>query len=193
MAYAKVPKILAGDKEYPADNVSAIMGGASTHKNFNCARLAEAMLLYAEACIGSGDAAKGLAALNKVQQRSGSGKISSELTFEAVMEEKQYEMWFENCRFPDIVRWINTGKLNLNDVIATYHNIHENIPTVYDKFYTQGSPKHELYVGYSKADYQEFDAKHMYLPFPRDARTANHFQNVLGWASLNNASEEPAE
>lgn len=187
MAYAKAPKILAGDKTYPADNVMDIMGGASTQKNFNCARLAEALLLYAEACVGSSDAAKGLAALNRVQTRSGSGKISSELTFEAVMEEKQYEMWFENCRFPDIVRWINTGKLNLDDVIATYHKIHENIPTVYDKFYTQGTGKHELYVGYSKADYQEFDAKHMYLPFPRDARTANHFKNVLGWESLNSA------
>ena len=100
------------------------------------------------------------------------------------MEEKQYEMWFENCRFPDIVRWINTGKLKLEDVIATYHNIHENVPTVYDKFFTQpGYGKHELYVNHSKADYQEFSAKYMYLPFPRDSRTANHFKNVLGWAS----------
>lgn len=99
MAYAKVPKILSGGKEYPGDNVSEIMGGASNQKNFNVARYAEALLLYAEACIGA-DEANGLKALNEVQARSGSGKISTKLTFEDVMEEKQYEMWFENCRFP---------------------------------------------------------------------------------------------
>ena len=53
MAYAKVPKILSGGKEYPGDNVSEIMGGASSQKNFNVARYAEALLLYAEACIGA--------------------------------------------------------------------------------------------------------------------------------------------
>ena len=185
MAYAKVPKILSGGKEYPGDNVSEIMGGASSQKNFNVARYAEALLLYAEACIGA-DEANGLKALNEVQARSGSGKISTKLTFEDVMEEKQYEMWFENCRFPDLVRWGKQGKVNLDQIFnKNYGGIHKHVPIVYDEFFTKGAAKHKLYTEYVVADHNDFSDKYMYLPFPLDRRLANHFKNVLGWESLN--------
>lgn len=185
MAYAKVPKILSGGKEYPGDNVSEIMGGASNQKNFNVARYAEALLLYAEACIGA-DEANGLKALNEVQARSGSGKISTKLTFEDVMEEKQYEMWFENCRFPDLVRWSKQGKVNLDQIFnKNYGGIHKHVPIVYDEFFTKGAAKHKLYTEYVVADHNDFSDKYMYLPFPLDRRLANHFKNVLGWESLN--------
>ena len=185
MAYAKVPKILSGGKEYPGDNVSEIMGGASNQTNFNVARYAEALLLYAEACIGA-DEANGLKALNEVQARSGSGKISTKLTFEDVMEEKQYEMWFENCRFPDLVRWGKQGKVNLDQIFnKNYGGIHKHVPIVYDEFFTKGAAKHKLYTEYVVADHNDFSDKYMYLPFPLDRRLANHFKNVLGWESLN--------
>ena len=185
MAYAKVPKILSGGKEYPGDNVSEIMGGASNQKNFNVARYAEALLLYAEACIGA-DEANGLKALNEVQARSGSGKISTKLTFEDVMEEKQYEMWFENCRFPDLVRWGKQGKVNLDQIFnKNYGGIHKHVPIVYDEFFTKGAAKHKLYTEYVVADHNDFSDKYMSLPFPLDRRLANHFKNVLGWESLN--------
>ena len=188
MAYAKAPKILTGGKEYPGDNVSEIMGGASNQKNFNVARYAEALLLYAEACIGA-DEASGLKALNEVQARSGSGKISTKLTFEDVMEEKQYEMWFENCRFPDLVRWGKQGKVNLDQIFnKNYGGIHKHVPIVYDEFFTKGAPKHKLYTEYVVADHNDFSDKYMYLPFPLDRRLANHFKNVLGWESLNGSS-----
>ena len=188
MAYAKAPKILTGGKEYPGDNVSEIMGGASNQKNFNVARYAEALLLYAEACIGA-DEANGLKALNEVQARSGSGKISTKLTFEDVMEEKQYEMWFENCRFPDLVRWGKQGKVNLDQIFnKNYGGIHKHVPIVYDEFFTKGAPKHKLYTEYVVADHNDFSDKYMYLPFPLDRRLANHFKNVLGWESLNGSS-----
>ena len=185
MAYAKVPKILSGGKEYPGDNVSEIMGGASNQTNFNVARYAEALLLYADACIGA-DEANGLKALNEVQARSGSGKISTKLTFEDVMEEKQYEMWFENCRFPDLVRWGKQGKVNLDQIFnKNYGGIHKHVPIVYDEFFTKGAAKHKLYTEYVVADHNDFSDKYMYLPFPLDRRLANHFKNVLGWESLN--------
>lgn len=185
MSYAKIPKILSGGKEYPKDNVSEIMGGASNQKNFNVARYAEALLLYAEACIGA-DEANGLKALNEVQARSGSGKISTKLTFEDVMEEKQYEMWFENCRFPDLVRWGKQGKVNLDQIFnKNYGGIHKHVPIVYDEFFTKGAAKHKLYTEYVVADHNDFSDKYMYLPFPLDRRLANHFKNVLGWESLN--------
>ena len=197
MVFLKPPKILTGGKEYPADNVPTL-GKNSNQTNFNVARYAEALLLYAEACIGSGDEAKGLKALNEVQERSGSGKISSTLTFENVMEEKQYEMWFENCRFPDLVRWAKQGKVNL-DQIYNKSGIHQNVPTCHDEFSEPDMPGYNKYHKF----YVTHDAvprgggvftvgKNEYLPFPRDVKTANkNLFDVGGWAYLNDAA--PAE
>ena len=184
MVYHKPPKLLTGGKSYPADNI-ATMGANSNQTNFLIARYAEALLLYAEACIGADDA-KGLQALNQVQQRSGSGKISSKLTIQDVIEEKQYELWFENCRFHDVVRWAKKGYVNL-DQLFNGSNIHENVPTVRDAFFTKGEPEHRLYVEHTRANYQKFQTgRHEYFPFPRDLKTANpELKDVLGWEFLN--------
>lgn len=192
MVYMAPPAILTKDTtgiEFHRDNVTCGMGDNSNQKNFLVARYAEALLLYAEACIGSADAAKGLAALQKVQKRSGSGKISTELTFEAVMEEKQYEMWFENCRFLDLVRWSKLGKVDLNAIYNT-SGIHQKVPTVHDEFNEPDAAGyntiHRLYVTHDPvpgtSDF--IVGKHEYLPFPRDAKTSNpNLHDVLGWAN----------
>ena len=189
MSFLKPPKILTGGKEgYHADNIPEL-GDDSNQSNYWVARYAEALLLYAEACIGSSDEAKGLKALQDVQKRSGSGKISTSLTFEAVMEEKQYEMWFENCRFLDLVRWSKQGKVNL-DQIFNKSKIHEHVPTVLDEFSEEGKPGYKKYHKF----FTTYDAvpgvstfvvgKHEYLPFPRDSKNANkNLHDVLGWAT----------
>ncbi len=193
MSFAEVPKLLAGDKDYPRDNEPAIMGGASNTSNYNVARYAEALLLYAEACIDSPDAAKGLEALQKVQKRSGSGKISASLTFNDVMEEKQYELWFESCRFPDLVRWAKQGKVNLDQIFNG--DLHKKCPIVYDEYSAKNTGKHKLYTSYVNLNDEHNCTfvvnKHEYLPFPADRVAGNKFKNVLGWAYLN-AAEEPA-
>ena len=177
MVYINPPAILTKGKKYPADNM-ATTSTASNHKNFNVARYAEALLLYAEACIGSTDEAKGLAALNEVQVRSGSGKVSSKLTFEDVMEEKQYEMWFENCRFHDLVRWDKAGKLNVADVFNN-GNALKDVPVLYDEYFVEGKPgykkEHKLYVGSSPrpANFKFEKGKHEYWPFPLDVTNLN--------------------
>ena len=193
MSFAEVPKLLAGDKQYPRDNEPAIMGGASNTSNYNVARYAEALLLYAEACIDSPDAAKGLEALQKVQTRSGSGKISTSLTFNDVMEEKQYELWFESCRFPDLVRWAKQGKVNLDQIFNG--DLHKKCPIVYDEYSAKNTGKHKLYTSYVNLNDEHNCTfvvnKHEYLPFPADRVAGNKFKNVLGLAYLN-AAEEPA-
>ena len=196
MVYHNPPKILTGGKTgYHADNVPS-SGANSNQKNYAIARYAEALLLYAEACIGA-DEANGLKALNEVQKRSGSGKISSKLTFQDVMDEKQYELWFESARFHDLVRWAAQGKVDLNEVFNTrYGGIHEKIPTVFDEYFVEGKPgyqkEHKLFETYSKAHYEKFQVgKHEYFPFPYDVKNGNpNLQDVLGWAYLNKAAEE---
>ena len=193
--YVKTPKLLGHGTEYPRDNVPAV-GDNSNEKNFLVARYAEALLLYAEACIGSSDEAKGLKALQDVQQRSGSGKISSSLTFQAVMEEKQYEMWFETCRFLDLIRWSKQGKVDLNQIYNT-SGIHKNVPMCHDEYSEKGKDGFEKYHKFytthepvpGNSDFVV--GKHEYLPFPRDVKVANpHLKDVLGWAFLNDAAEE---
>ena len=183
MVFVNPPKILTGGKEYPADNVTGL-GPASNQTNFNVARYAEALLLYAEACIGSADEAKGLAALNEVQVRSGSGKVSDKLTWEAVSEEKQYEMWFENCRFHDLVRWSKQGKVNL-DQVFNKSGIHTKVPTVFDAFFTKGEAEHRLYTEYTSLDAGFVVGKHEYFPFPHDYLVVNsNLKNVSGWEGV---------
>ena len=184
MTFPTVPAILAQGGTYAADVTG--MGENSNQKNFSVARYAEVLLLYAEACIGADEAA-GLAALNEVQKRSGSNKISDKLTFENVMEEKQYEFWFENCRFQDLVRWSNQGKVDIVKLMnAQYHDGKNMVPTVFDEITAKGA--HKLYVEYSAVDNNTFvKGKHEYLPFPLDFKTVNpNLVDVLGWASAAN-------
>ena len=195
MVYINPPAILTKGKSYPADNM-ATTGPASNHKNFNVARYAEALLLYAEACIGSADAAKGLAALNEVQARVGV-ELSTELTLEEVMEEKQYEMWFENCRFHDIVRWSNLGML---DIEATFANALADVPVLYDAFFfeedvidgkkaadaNKPEAEHRFFVRYSPrpAAFKFEKGKHEYFPFPLDVTNLNpNLKSYGAWAN----------
>ena len=181
MVFVKPPKILTGGKDYPADNVTGL-GPGSNQTNFNVARYAEALLLYAEACLETNDKANGLKALNEIQERSGSGKISSDLTIQAIMEEKQYEMWFENCRFHDLVRWSKKGYVNLDEVFNK-SGIHSKVPTVFDAFFTKGEAEHRLYTEYSSLDAGFVVGKHEYFPFPHDFMLVNPMlKNVGGWA-----------
>ena len=186
MDFHNPPKILTGGKEYPKDNID-YLGTNQNGTNFKVARYAEALLLYAEACIGSADEAKGLKALQDVQVRSGSGKVSDKLTFENVMEEKQYEMWFESCRFHDLVRWSKQGKVDLNKIFNE-SPLHKNVPTVYDEFFVEGKPgykkEHKLYTEPAEIQYNNFEVgKHEYFPFPLDVINANpNLHDVNGWA-----------
>lgn len=190
MVFTNPPAILTGGKEYPSDHVPSLGASNTNQTNFNVARYAEALLLYAEACIGSGEASQGLAALNKVQERSGSGKISSSLTIEAVMEEKQYEMWFENCRFHDLVRWSKRYPNLVNlDTIFNDPQIHDEVPTVFDEFFIEGKPgyqkEHKLFVTYAPVNAHFQVGKHEYFPFPHDFMLVNpNLQNVGGWAGV---------
>ena len=195
MVFVNPPKILTGDKTYVSDNTTTF-GAGSNHKNYNVARYAEALLLYAEACIGSSDADKGLKALQEVQKRSGSGKVSTELTFENVMEEKQYEMWFESCRFHDLVRWSQQGKVDLNKIFNQSELFQDGkyvVPCLYDEYFTEGASgyktEHKFFTKYTECDYSDFVVgKNEYLPFPYDFKVVNpNLQDVLGWASASDS------
>lgn len=102
-------------------------GGNLRLNNIIVMRYAEVLLLYAEACIQLNEKGAALDALKKVQVRAGSKHISTEATMAELKNEKLFELWFEGCRFQDILRWNDTeGKARLAKAGSA-------VPHLYDK------------------------------------------------------------
>jgi hypothetical protein len=150
---------------WPEDNAMGSFG----FQNYTVFRYAEVLLMYAEACAQTNDP-DGLQYLNKVQTRAGSAHISTELNMTEVKNEKMFEMWLEAVRWPDMVRWGDTGGVVNNG---------KNIPSAYDKFFTtpKEAPIHEIAVKYSNPNdgiTTGFVAgKHEFFPFPYTAINVN--------------------
>ena len=102
--------------------------------NFVIMRYAEVLLMYAEACVQSGDAASALPYIQKIQRRAGSKTVSSAVTMDVVKREKKLEMWLEGCRWPDMVRWGDTKAVE---------SAGRAVPVLYDKFTRMPDPKDE--------------------------------------------------
>lgn len=196
---------------YPTDKDSRADANMA---NFTLARLGEAYLLYAEACLRNGNAAEGKKYLNKIQERAGAPV--TDLTLETLMDEKQYEMWFEGCRFFDLVRWNKQDGL---DIKALFDAETDNIPYLYDLFfvpkelevkdadgnvsvisladihdpnYYQKEHKFVSVIKHPLADAKITNrfivGKHEYLPFPEDALNLNPMlKQHAAWA---NSAEE---
>lgn len=162
-------------------------GNNTRMNNFTIFRYAEVLLMYAECQAKLGDDGTGLKALNDIQNRAGSKHISSACTLEEVKAEKQYEMWLEGCRWPDMVRWgdfsraVNAGK----DIPIMYDNLFAPAPanaTWQDpgkRFYTipGNGPTEGGYTFGFKA------GKHEYFPFPGSDVIAKNpnMQQQKGW------------
>ena len=74
-------------------------------------RYAEVLLLYAEACLQSGDNAQAKWAVNEIQKRAGSKTISDNVDMNVLKKEKSYELWLEGSRWLDLLRWGDTDRV----------------------------------------------------------------------------------
>lgn len=153
--------------------------------NVLVARLAEAYLLYAEACARTSDN-DGLLYLNRIQNRAGSQTVSPALTLDAEKKEKRFEMFMEGCRFMDLVRWSQQD----NDTHAFDGLLDngKNVPQLYDQFWqafdeenksnqprTTKTAEHTIYVEMQHPNLGEVGfkvGKHEYFPFPGAAEIA---------------------
>ena len=160
-----------------------VAGDNCNNTNLCLARLGEAYLLYAEACLASGNTAEALKYVNKIQQRAGSKTISSSVDLQTIQDEKQYELWFEGCRWFDIVRW-GIAKQCWDKVL-------DNVPYQYDEYWTSGRTKpHKLYYEV-RHPYKEAnitlsftEGKNEYWPIPQTVIEVNdQMHQVRGWAN----------
>lgn len=170
---------------HPNDAYMAI-GDNCNNTNMCIARLAEAYLLYAEACLNTNNITEGKKYLNMIQRRAEAPE--TELTLQTLQDEKQYELWFEGCRFHDIVRW-GIAK-------QCYDKVLDNIPYCYDDYFIEGTPyykkehhlravtKHPL--SQAGVPHEFIQGKHEYFPIPADILELNdQMKQVRGWATGN--------
>ena len=167
---------------HPKD-VDLSVGDNCNNTNLCLARLGEAYLLYAEACLASGNSSEALKYVNKIQQRAGSKTISSSVDLQTIQDEKQYELWFEGCRWFDIVRW-GIAK-------QCYDKVLDNIPLQWDEYFQSGGTKpHKLVykIHHPFADagikLQFVEGKNEYWPLPQTVIEINdQMHQVRGWAN----------
>ena len=159
------------------------VGDNCNNTNFCLARLAEAYLLYAEAALATGNSAEALKYVNKIQERAGSKTISTSVDLQTIMDEKQYELWFEGCRWFDIVRW-GIAK-------QCYDKVLDNIPLQWDEYFQSGGTKphklvYKIHHPFADAGIKlEFVAgKNEYWPIPQTViEVNNEMHQVRGWAT----------
>ena len=166
-------------------------GGNVRLNNGAVMRYAEVLLLYAEACIQTGDTGSAKTYINQIQQRAGSKTISASVDMNVLKKEKSYEMWLEGCRFLDIVRWGDTARLK---------NAGQDVPKLFDKLWREpkagekvtwenGSEANSRF--YTVSTHEALDAhwtcgyvegKHNFFPFPQTVidKNPNIVQNP-GW------------
>ena len=172
-------------------DANANYGGNVRLNNNVVMRYAEVLLLYAEACVQSGDAGSAKTVINQLQERAGSKTISSSVDMNVVKKEKAYEMWLEGCRFLDLVRWGDTERLT---------KAGQDVPKLFDKFFrTPKSGESVTWENGTEADsrfytvstHEAIDAKwnvgfkagkHEHFPFPMSVieKNPNITQNP-GW------------
>ena len=160
--------------------------------NYTIMRYAEVLLLYAEACLMTGDSADALYAINQIQRRAGSQTVSSTVNMDVLKREKQFELWFEGSRWVDLLRWGDT---------AGVEQAGQNVTVLYDKFFRTPATTDEnvIWENGTEANSRFYivsthqakdegiqvgyvDGKHNLFPYPLDAMSNNpNLTQNPGW------------
>ena len=157
------------------------VGDNCNNTNLCIARLGEAYLIYAEACLTT-NPAEAKKYINMIQQRAGSKTISETVDLKVLQDEKEYELWFEGCRWNDIVRW-GIAK-------QCYDKVLDNIPYQTDEYWTSNKTKPHKLVYDVRHPFKEagitlqfVEGKHEYWPLPQNVIEINdQIHQVRGWA-----------
>ncbi|MBO6062849.1 MAG: RagB/SusD family nutrient uptake outer membrane protein [Bacteroidales bacterium] len=153
-------------------------------------RYAEVLLLYAEACLQSGDNAQGAWAVNEIRKRVGLSTLAN-VDMNVLKKEKSYELWLEGSRWLDLLRWGDTARVK---------QAGQDVPKLFDakfrapkstdqgikwldndntqRFYTVST--HEAIDAKYTVGFKE--GKHEFFPFPISVmdKNPNMVQNP-GW------------
>ena len=168
-------------------------------------RYAEVLLNYAECCCRTGAEAEAKTYVNMIQERAGSKTISSSVNLETVKKEKAWEMWFEGCRYFDLMRW---SKLGDNDTFTQegmehLKNAGKRTPNLCDKVSEKpssiegcdpndvvwefGDEKSSRFFIFHTHPAQDagfevgWQEKHRFFPYPQQVKDMNPNLTQVGW------------
>ena len=153
-------------------------------------RYAEVLLLYAEACLQSGDNAQGAWAVNEIRKRAGLTPVTN-VDMSVLKKEKSYELWLEGSRWLDLLRWGDTDRVK---------KAGQDVPKLFDKLYREPKSTDQgikwldndnTQRFYTVSTHEAIDAKytvgfkegkHEFFPFPISVmdKNPNMVQNP-GW------------
>ena len=105
-------------------------------------RYADVLLMYAEACLGAGDAATALTYINKVRNRAGLADIPS-ADNAALRHERRCELAMEGHRWFDLVRWQGVNGNGLKAHMDAYKKLENE--DVQSHMYEFIAGKHEIF------------------------------------------------
>ena len=123
-----------------------------TAKNFTWMRLAEVLLVAAEAHLASGNVAKATEYVNQIRRKAQIPELTT-VTLQDIKDEKRLELCREGTLYQDLQRWGDTYE-KLKGVGLKEPIFHENGSITY---FDCGNPADKC--GYKKG-------KHELLPFP---------------------------
>ena len=145
-------------------------------------RYAEVLLLYAEACLQSGDNTQGAWAVNEIRKRAGLSELAN-VDMNVLKKEKSYELWLEGSRWLDLLRWGDTDRVK---------QAGQNVPKLFDKLHRAPQSKDEGIVWehgteansrfYTTSTHEAIDAgnkvgfvagKHEFFPYPTSVMDKN--------------------
>jgi hypothetical protein len=153
-------------------------------------RYAEVLLLYAEACLQSGDSGQGAWAVNQIRNRAGLSSLGS-VDMSVLKKEKSYELWLEGSRWLDLVRWGDTDRVKQagQDVPKLFDKLHRTPASGETVKWENGSEANSRF--YTVSTHEAIDAKyevgfkagkHEFFPYPTSVmdKNPNLVQNP-GW------------
>ena len=158
-------------------------------------RYAEVLLNYAECCLQTNDATNAKIYINMIQQRAGSKTISETVDMDVLKKEKSYELWFEGCRFQDVLRW------NDAEAKARLAKHGHAVPHLFDKLFREPKSDDKNIIWENGAEENSrfymvhtqeaieagftcgfVEGKHNLFPFPQTVKDKNiNLRQNPGW------------
>ena len=155
-------------------------GNVHRLNNIIIMRYAEVLLNYAGCLVRTGKGSDATQYLNKIQNRAGSKTVTSgAATIEDVMKEKSFEMWFESCRYQDLLRWLKTdgNSQYIKDCFEHLKNQGKHIPHLLDKVFRAPEAGDEDVVWQHSANGSDAEDR-FYLYHTHEAQDAGY---TVGW------------
>ena len=181
-------------------------GNVHRLNNIIIMRYAEVLLNYAECCIRTGAASEAGDYIRMIQERAGSKtKLSGTPTIIDLKKEKSFELWFEGCRYQDVMRWSKLdGDSYDNEALDHLKVQGKHIPHLVDKVFrgapadsdedvvwqhsSNGSDPEDRFYLYHTHDAQDagyqvgWQEKHRLFPYPQSVIDMNpNIQQNPGW------------